>query len=215
MRMPSHTALCSFVFSLLLTSALIPSGGDVALASTGAPAVQMAVQSALNGLRAQGFAGGATVELPAPAASPLAAPAAAAPDQASPLTPEVMRKMLLYIAANGKDKDVIPLVANTLGLSATGQTWAGRSVGVRDESKVLYCFYVSRGSEEDILVSITTPDIVQAFRAHRDGKIVTAFTYDLAAQKMAVRAPAEAQPDLDSALRIWADYINDRPAAGL
>ena len=73
MRMPSHDALCSFVFSLLLTSAVIPSSGNVSLAAAGAPAAQMAATAVLNGLRAQGLPGGAGLALPSPAATPSAA----------------------------------------------------------------------------------------------------------------------------------------------
>ncbi len=42
MRMPSHTLLCSFLFSTILTSALIASSGEVALVSAAAPASALA-----------------------------------------------------------------------------------------------------------------------------------------------------------------------------
>src|SRR4051794_24406836 len=101
MRMPSHTALCSFIFSTILTSAFVPSNGDVALASAGAPGVQLAVQSALTGVRTQVFAGGAEVALPTPASTPAAAPATVS----SP-SPEFMSKMIQLITARGVDKEI-------------------------------------------------------------------------------------------------------------
>src|SRR4051812_9622190 len=114
MRMPSHTQLSSFIFSAILTSALVPSNGAVALAAAGAPGAQLAVESVMNGLRAQGVAGSSLV-LPPPVPSPSAA-AAASPTPPGSLTPELLKKILQLIASRGVDQQIPADFANPLGL---------------------------------------------------------------------------------------------------
>jgi len=82
----------------------------------------------------------------------------------SPLTDDVMNKMLQLIDSQGTDRELIATVANTLGLSPTGKTWASRSVTLGDVATSLRGFYVSRGSDRDILISMVRPLItVHAF----------------------------------------------------
>jgi hypothetical protein len=208
MRMPSYSALCSFVFSTILTSALIPSSGNVSLASAGAPAVQMAVQTALGGLRAEGMAGGTALELPVPATTPTAAPAAAPSAPASALTPEIMKKMLQLIAAKGTDREAVAAYANPLGLTAAGQGWPDRQISAKGNDIVIHGFAVSRGSDQDLLLYSNTPTIVHIYRANRNGKIVTALLLDKSAGQIITRAPAEAQSDLDAEFVYWAANVD-------
>jgi tetratricopeptide (TPR) repeat protein len=127
----------------------------------------------------------------------------------SPLTDDVMNKMLQLIDSQGTDRELIATVANTLGLSPTGKTWASRSVTLGDVATSFRGFYVSRGSDRDILVSMVRPLItVHAFRALRNGKVVTAFISDLKANKTTMRTPKEAQHELDTELAFWAANVD-------
>lgn len=213
MRMPSHTTLCSFVFSLLLTSALIPSAGNVSLAAAGAPAAQMAVQTVLNGLRAQGFAGSAESILPSPAATPASA-SAAAPKAAPSLTPEVMGKMLKLIAEKGVDRDLIAVMANSLGLSASGQTWASRSISATSGDGSIHGFYISRGAEQDLVISLGVPGkAVYAYRTRRDGTATAAVVLDLQTRQTTMRSPDEAQKSLDAEVALWSGVVSNTATA--
>ena len=218
MKTPSHSALSSFLCSAILTSAFIPSGGGAQFAAMGAPAAQAAAQAALNGLRAQGFAVGAELALPAPAAIPVsAAPAAAAPATAaqSPLTPEVMDKMLKYLVTDGVDRETAPLIANALGLSATGQAWSSRQAAmtVGGEVGISHSFSISRGSDQDLLVGHRLPGFLHSFRARRDGTVVAGIVIDLTTYAVTVLDRDQAQPELDSELTLWADSIDHLIAA--
>ena len=209
MRMPSHSALCSFVFSLILTSAFVPSSGDVSLAAVGAPGVQMAVQSMLNGLRAEGFPGGAEFALPPSVSAPNAAPAATAPTPASPLSPELLGKMMKVGALIGKDRAVPAYIANPLGLTATGQVWPARQVSVtgdaNDPAAFLHGIAYSLGSDQDLALVQARPEaqVYYFFRIHRDGTLVTVLAFDRKTNAITMRAPAEAQADLNTEIAFW------------
>jgi hypothetical protein len=209
MRMQSHTALCSFIFSMILTSAFVPTSGDAALAAAGAPAVQAAVQSALNGLRAQGFAGSAGIALPpAPAETPTAAPPASLPAASGPVfNAEVMNKVLQLISSKGKDGTVSPAIASTLGLTS-GETWLDHKVAVIAPDKMNHGFAISRGADQDVVLYVRYPDTVHIFRAHRDGTLVAALTYNNQTQAIVVLPIAEAQAEHASELAIWAGSID-------
>jgi hypothetical protein len=205
MRMPSHTTLCSFVFSAILTSAFIPSTGNVAMASAGAPAVQLAVQSALNGMSAHGFAGAAELALPAaPSASPASLPAKAV--AANPtLTPELLGKLLQLVARDGFDKEAASDITIALGITAAGQTWPARQfTGPTIDGTIKHAFVISRGSDQDVLLYIRRGDGAHFFRARRDGKLVTAAIFTSSPRQITMRAPEDAQPELESEIAYWA-----------
>src|SRR6185295_7290145 len=141
-------------------------------------------------------------------ASAAVAPAMAAVDPDSPLTSEVMSKMLQLIALRGTDRDLPALYANALGLSAEGQTWPDRqSAANEDPDNILHAFAVGRGGDRDIVISVLRENSLHAFRAHRDGKVVTALISDKQTGKITMRAPAEAQKELDVELAFWASGV--------
>jgi hypothetical protein len=215
MRMPSHSALCSFVFSLILTSALIPSNGDVSLAAVGAPGAQMAVQSMLNGLRAEGFSAGSELALPPSVPAPSAAPAAAVPTPASPLTPELLGKMMKVLALTGKDHAVPAYIANPLGLTATGQNWPDRQImiteDVNDPAAFRHGIASSLGSDLDLALAQSRPEaqVSYFFRIHRDGTLVTVVAVDKKTGAITMRAPAEAQADMNLEIAFWTAHIDE------
>jgi hypothetical protein len=73
--------------------------------------------------------------------------------QSSALTPELLSKMLDYIARNGTDRDVPSSIANRLGLTAAGQGSPSREAGAKEiTSGIQHAVYISRGSDKDILL---------------------------------------------------------------
>ena len=208
MRQQSHVTLCSFVFSVLLTSAFVPSGGDVALASAGAPAVQMAVQSVLNGLRAQGLAGGADLAFPAPG-DRSGTPDATTPDAGSTLTSQILEKMLQLIVLKGKDQDIAASFAGPLGLVAAGQNWPERQIATKSGSDgSIHGFAVGRGDDQNLVVYTRRADALHIFRVTREGKAVAALVSDAKTGVIAIRALAEAQAEVDEEFSLWAKGVD-------
>lgn len=211
MRMPSQTTLCSFIFSLLLTSALIPAPGNVSLAAAGAPAAQMAAQTILKGLRGEGIAGSAELALPTPSATP-AATAASTPAvsvSVTGLTSELMAKMLKLIASQGVDREFLAPLANALGIGAAGQAWSSRSITAGDAASGVHGFYISRGNDQDIVATLmVTGKSLYCYRAHRDGTVVAAFIGDVATQKITPRDLPDAQKGFDTEISLWSSMVS-------
>jgi hypothetical protein len=214
MRMPSHTALCSFIFSAILTSALIPSSGDVALASAGAPAVQMAVQSVMNGLRSQGLAGGAELVLPPAVDAPASVPAAT-PSGPEKLTPDLLSKLLRLNTLKGTERVVPAPFANALGLGKPGQGWPDHDIGITFASDNLtHGFAVSRGTDQDVLISVRYPESIRTIRSTRDGKAVAGLVYDHTTNLITLMPIDQAQTGLDAEFAFWAAGIDKLLADG-
>lgn len=211
MRMPSHSALCSFVFSLILTCSLVPSSGDVSLAAVGAPGAQLAVESVLNGLRAQGLAGSNFVLPPSPAAPSAAlAPTAFVPP--TQLTPELLSKILQLIGLRGIDQVIPARIVNALGLTATGEDWPDHKIGAQDNPKdpntLMHSFAVSRASDQDVVLTQSNKVSIHSYRAHRDGTLVAALTFNKTTGELSMRSPVEAQADLAAEFKFWADNVD-------
>jgi hypothetical protein len=209
--MPSHAALCSFVFSMILTSALVPSAGNVALASAGAPAAELAVQTALNGLHAAGFAGGAQIALPTPAATPSATPAAATSAPTPSLSPELLNKILELLARRGYDKPLYAGYADFLKLAAPGQTWIYRGFSAVNHAhpNVLHAVAINQGPDQDMLIShVEIPVSIHLFRIGRDGKVISSMYMNLKTQEAVAPDPAEAQAEVNSEYAYWASAID-------
>jgi hypothetical protein len=131
----------------------------------------------------------------------------AAPGSALP--PKLMSKMLQLITLKGVDRDVAVPIANALGLSASGQTWPDRQVVVRTPpSTDKHGFMVNRGSDQDVVLYIRLPDNAHAFRAHRNGRVVTALILDLKTNQITMRTPNEAQSELDSEIAYWTKNVD-------
>ena len=90
-----------------------------------------------------------------------------------------------------------------------GQTWPDRQVAAYDSRPgFLHGFAVSRGSDKDLANSNRTPDYIHSFRAHRDGKFMTALIYELKTGQITVRTPAEVHEELDGEFAFWAAGID-------
>ena len=123
--------------------------------------------------------------------------------QSPALAPDVLAKMLDYIARAGNDRELAADISNRLGLTAAGQRWSSRQAGV-EYSEILHGVYASRGSDKDLLLSLTiTKKKVDLYRIHRDGTLVAAVTLDIEKQQMIDHNRAETQKGLDAELVFW------------
>lgn len=128
----------------------------------------------------------------------------ASPAPAQALNPEIMGKMLKLIAEQGVDREMLSPVANALGLTASGQTWASRSVTFQEDNGALHGFYISRGADPDLVISVVKDGrTIYAYRAQRDGTATAAVVFDTQSQQITMRAPAESQDSLDVELALW------------
>jgi hypothetical protein len=208
MRTPSYAGLSSFLYSVILTSALVPPAvTNVRMAAMGAPGVPAAVESALNGIRAQGFAGGAA-ELPPAAPTPAAMPAAFVTSKTG-LTPELSAKIAAWRTAQGINREAPALIANSLGLSSAGQTWPDRQSAAQDTGdNSVHSIAVGRPEGDDILLGVIRGGILLAFRAHANGTMISALRFDTKTQALTVRTVAEAQGDLDMEYAFYSKNID-------
>jgi hypothetical protein len=95
--------------------------------------------------------------------------------QSSPLTPEVLKKILQLMVSVGKDFESPAILATALGFTVAGQPWPNREIEAKESRpNFLHGFSETRGDEPDILITLRGLDSIRAFRAHRDGKIVRA-----------------------------------------
>jgi hypothetical protein len=132
------------------------------------------------------------------------APASAA---ASPLTPALAAKIQALITYNGRDAHMAASYANALGLPTTGQAWANRQVRAADNGATHYAG-IGRGTDQDIVLSVTTPAMTEAFWAHPDGTLVNALSFDAATHAITVHSPAEAQADFAAECAFWSQNID-------
>ena len=124
------------------------------------------------------------------------------------LGPDVLSKMLDYIARVGNDREVPADIANRLGLSAAGQVWSSRQAGLKETSSgILHGVYAARGRENDLLLTLTTAskDRVDIYRVRRDGILVAAASLDLQKHQFIEHSRAETQKGLDAELVFWAN----------
>lgn len=120
------------------------------------------------------------------------------------LAPDVLSKMLDYIARVGTDREVPAIFANRLGLSAAGQIWPSRQAGLKETSSgLLHGVYVSRGRDKDLLLTLTSAERIDIYRIRRDGILVAAAGYDKQAQQLIEREGAETQKGLEAELVFW------------
>jgi hypothetical protein len=129
--------------------------------------------------------------------------------QRSVLTPELLSKILILIAAKGIERDVPALISSALGITTSGQAWASRQVSSPDTIGNHHGFAISRGGDQDVTVSLVTPDILHAFRARRDGTAVAALNLNLHTGKLIMVNHDDAQKELDAEWAYWTRAFAD------
>jgi hypothetical protein len=127
------------------------------------------------------------------------------------LAPELLNKVLDLIATKGSDREIPAPLAEALGFSASGHGWAVRQVTAYDNknSGVLHGFAVSREKDQDIALSLRSPDGVYVFRAHRDGEVVAAAAYSEQTRQTSMLGQAEAQKELNTEFAYWTRAVTD------
>lgn len=141
-------------------------------------------------------------------ASTVAAQTTALNSVATPLTAEVLRKLLDLVAQRGVDREAPATIANPLGLSAAGQNWPSRQIAAHETRPgYLHGFAINRGNDQDLVLTIRGPDKFFAYRAGRDGRAISAIVFDLQTRQVTMRSPIVAQADIDSELRFWAEGV--------
>lgn len=124
--------------------------------------------------------------------------------QSSRLAPDVLARIIDFVARRGTDRDIDSTLAARLGLSAPGQAWPSRQIATPTENGNYHGFAVSRSSDSDMAVSFLIPsESVHAFRVRRDGTLVAAVIRDLKTGQMIALKPADAQRELDAEYAFW------------
>jgi hypothetical protein len=131
--------------------------------------------------------------------------------QNSTLTPELLARMLDFIARKGTDRDVPAIFANGMFLTLAGQAWPSRQL-VREEitGGIIHSISISRGSNKDILLSKNTKERIDIYRIERDGILVVAGVYDLPTRDFNTRGTrdrAEVQKEVDDELENWSAWL--------
>jgi len=131
------------------------------------------------------------------------------PSVASSLTPEFISRMLTLLSLRGNDHETPARFANALGLTPPGVSWANRQVAAKGQAtEFIHSFAVSRGSDTDLLLSVRRPDALLVFRAHRDGTLVSALSYDLKTKQIGPLDPKVARTDLADECAFWASSVD-------
>jgi hypothetical protein len=132
--------------------------------------------------------------------------------QNSSMSPDLMSKMLQLIASKGTDREINKYIATALGLTSGGKGWPDRQIASRlstDPQSATHGFAVSRGSEQDVVLYKRDPDAsVRLFRARRDGKLVKAGFTTYQGTQVTMRAPADAQKELETELAYWTANVD-------
>jgi hypothetical protein len=131
--------------------------------------------------------------------------------QNSTRTPELLTRMLDFIARKGTDRDVPALFANGMFLTSAGEAWPSRQL-VREEiaSGIIHSISISRGSNKDILLSKNTKERIDIYRIERDGILVVAGVYDLPKRDLNTRDTrdrAEVQKEVENELENWSAWL--------
>lgn len=211
MNMPSRDTLSSFLYSAILTSALIPAAGPAQLAAMGSPAVQAAVQNAMAGLRAHGAAGVDAMPTPDPVSTPVAMIAPQA-TQDPILSKADLTKILDFVTQVNSVNNLKPVGCVPLSLCAPNAEWPANAGGrkMADERRIVA--RVGRDGQQDLVITVASGNTIRAYRIHRDGTCVKAIQLDLTnlSAPAVVIDPVDAQNQIKVALADLVTSIDHR-----
>lgn len=127
------------------------------------------------------------------------------PTTQPPLAPELLNKMISFIARKGWDRDVPADEATALGLAA-GQSWPLRGVSSPDPDvgDKYHGWAVSRGSDNDLLLAAQQGQIYHFYRITRDGTIIKAIIFNRANHQITMLDSAQAQIEVNAEYAWWA-----------
>jgi hypothetical protein len=128
--------------------------------------------------------------------------------QDSALTSGLLHNLSDLMAQRGTMFEVPAVVASPLRLSAKGQIWVSKQIGIPDARPGFHhAFGVGTGSDEDTLFTLRTPDKLYFYRVRRSGEIVAATVYVIQTGITNLRSHAEAQKGLDAELARWTQKL--------
>jgi hypothetical protein len=139
---------------------------------------------------------------PAPSWSQATAPRGAMP-------PGLIEKLLKLIAAVGVDTALPAPIATAVGLVVGGQPWPDRQFAVKsDDDGSLHAVAIHRGSDPDMIFSVSGPAAISVFRARRDGMLVAATAYFPETHLTANLPMAQSQADFAAQGAFWAAHVD-------
>ncbi len=131
------------------------------------------------------------------------------------LAPAVLTKMLELNTASGRDGDMPAPIAAALGLTQTGQSWPDRQIAVAShDTGMVHALAVSRGADQDLILSVRGPVAISAFRMRRDGTLVSATDYFTATRQAAPLSSERSRAGFADECAFWSAHIEscwDRP----
>jgi len=157
-----------------------------------------------------------------PTFSPFPTCAAMNPYPGTALTPCVMSGLLVLVASDGEDQDFPPSISQRLGLVPTPQNWPLRKVCSKSHDSRIHCFEISRGSNQDVLVTVgplgTKPSddayTRNIFRARRDGSVESELIISTAPGRTWTVHDADQamQSELDQEWLFWGNIFAPNPS---
>ena len=147
------------------------------------------------------------------ALAPLAPPPSRgqpAPPARPAISPAVLDKLLKLIAGLGVDTQLPAPIAAALGLGdAAQQPWPDRQFAVTsDQAGTLHAVAIHRGSDPDMVFSVSGPAAISVFRAHRDGTLVAATAYFPQTHLTASMPLGQSQTDFAAERVFWATHVD-------
>jgi tetratricopeptide (TPR) repeat protein len=127
--------------------------------------------------------------------------------EGTPLSPDLLNKILALIEEHGVDVELSSTVANRLGFASKGSVWPAREIGARedesDSSTPLHNLWVHPGANGDFLVSHWADGASDLMRVSRDGKVVKAMIDDPGGVGSESIPVAVAQNEVNAEFEFW------------
>jgi hypothetical protein len=147
--------------------------------------------------------------------APDTGPKPPAPVVCQGFTDQFIGKILMLIALEGSDQELDSILANALGFSPVGGSWANHQVATQDHAaNAYYGFAISRKTDQDVLLQFRKANTVSAFRAHRDGTLVSAASYNVETGQLAKQTADEAQAAFAAQCLFWTSKVDSLNKGG-
>ena len=198
--------LASFLYSAMLTSAVFAAPATTFQAAQLAGNPVKAVASAAAAMRASGWAGSASLDVPAPVDAPAAAPAPTAPQAPHVLTPENATTMVAGLVKKDMHMNLGSGLSYQLGLVTTQ---GDRFMTIQGSDKFDSTYGVATGlAEQNELIFFHRVDsMLYAYRTDRNLNLIqAAISADNGATASQIPADQAAEGLRDSLLH-WGKYF--------
>jgi len=127
--------------------------------------------------------------------------------ETTPLSPNLLNRILALIAEHGVDGELPAAPAGTLGFANNGEAWPDREIGGRDDesdsSTPLHNIAVGSGTDEDLLFIYWAEGVSHCIRVHRNGQVATAIVSDPSSAKDKFIPAATARREVNAEFEFW------------